>query len=59
MLAAIEHGMVGRVVDTTPTFAFYSAIPDHVWRVAGRVWSRHGRVTYWTQKEACTRPGIY
>lgn len=37
MLAAIEHGMVHRLVDTTPQYAFYIATPDHVWRVAGRV----------------------
>jgi hypothetical protein len=37
MLATIEHGMVRRVVDTTPQYAFYVAIPGHVWRVAGRV----------------------
>jgi len=37
MLAAIEVGMVRRVVDTTPQYAFYVAIPTHVYRVAGRV----------------------
>lgn len=42
MLAEIEHGMVRRVVDTTPQYAFYIAIPNHVWRVAGRVaWGGH------------------
>lgn len=42
MLAAIEHGIVRRVVDTTPQYAFYIAIPGHVWRVAGRVaWGWH------------------
>ncbi len=42
MLAAIESGMVHRVVDTTPQYAFYIAIPHHVWRVAGRVsWIQH------------------
>lgn len=42
MLAAIEHGLVRRVVDTTPPYAFYIAIPGHVWRVAGRVaWGGH------------------
>jgi hypothetical protein len=42
MLAAIEHGMVRRLVDTTPRYAFYVAIPTHVWRVAGRVaWADH------------------
>ncbi len=36
MLALIEHGMVRRVVDdTSPSHAYYTAIPDHVWRVAG------------------------
>ena len=41
MLAQIEHGMVQRVVDTTPQYAFYVAIPIHVWRVAGRdAWGR-------------------
>lgn len=42
MLAAIEHGIVRRVVSTTPQDAFYIAIPGHVWRVAGRVaWGGH------------------
>jgi hypothetical protein len=42
MLAEIEHGMVGRAVDTTPRYAYYVAIPNHVWRVAGRTaWGRH------------------
>ena len=42
MLAAIEHGMVRRVVDAPPGHAYYIAIPDHVWRVAGRTaWIRH------------------
>jgi hypothetical protein len=42
MLAEIEHGMVQRVVDTTPQYAYYVAIPNHVWRVAGRVpWGGH------------------
>ncbi len=41
-LAEIEHGMVSRVVDTTPRYAFYVAIPNHVWRVAGRTaWGGH------------------
>ena len=42
MLAAIEHGTVQRVVDTTPRYAYYVAIPNHVWRVAGRTaWGGH------------------
>jgi len=42
MLAEIDHGMVRRVVDTTPQYAFYVAIPGHVRRVAGRVnWGGH------------------
>ncbi len=42
MLAAIEAGMVGRVVDTTPRYVYYVAIPHHVWRAAGRVgWIHH------------------
>lgn len=36
MMAQIESGIVGRVVDTTPRYAYYIAIPNHVWRVAGR-----------------------
>jgi hypothetical protein len=36
MLAAIAHGIVGRVVDTAPRYAYYIALPVHVWRVAGR-----------------------
>jgi hypothetical protein len=42
MLAAIEHGMVARVVDSSPQYVYYIAIPGHVWRVAGRVkWGGH------------------
>lgn len=42
MLAATESGMVRRVVDTNPKYAFYVAIPNHVWRVAGRTaWGEH------------------
>jgi hypothetical protein len=42
MLAAIEHGIVGRLVDTRPKYAFYVALPVHVWRTAGRVaWGGH------------------
>jgi hypothetical protein len=42
MLAEIEHGMVRRVVDTSPRYAYYVAIPGHVWRVAGLVsWGGH------------------
>jgi len=37
MLSELELGMVQKVVDTTPQYAFYVAIPTHVWRVAGRV----------------------
>jgi hypothetical protein len=37
MLAAIENGMVRRVVDTAPQYAYYTAIAHHVWRAAGRV----------------------
>jgi len=42
MLAAIESGIVSRVVDANPGYAFYSALPTHVWRAAGRVaWGRN------------------
>jgi hypothetical protein len=42
MLAEIEHGIVGRLVDGSPQRAYYIAIPHHVWRVAGRVpWIQH------------------
>jgi hypothetical protein len=37
MLAALEHGIVSRLVDTPPRYAFYVALPVHVWRAAGRV----------------------
>jgi hypothetical protein len=37
VLAAIEHGMVRRIVDTTPRYAFFTTMPGHVWGVAGRV----------------------
>jgi hypothetical protein len=42
MLASIEDGIVQRVVDPTPRYAYYIALPNHVWRVAGRVaWGGH------------------
>ena len=42
MLAAIEDGMVRRVVDTAPKYVYYAAIPDQVWRVASRkAWIKH------------------
>jgi hypothetical protein len=42
MLAAIEHGMVTKIVQTSPKYAFYVAIPGHVWRAAGKVaWGGH------------------
>lgn len=42
MLTQLEQGVVRRVVDTTPQYAFYVAIPTHVARVAGRVaWGNH------------------
>lgn len=42
MLAAVETGRVGRVVDTPPRYAYYMAITHHVWRAAGRVgWIHH------------------
>jgi hypothetical protein len=42
MLADIETDRVGRVVDTTPRYVYYVAIPHHVWRAAGRVgWIHH------------------
>lgn len=37
MLAAIEHGLVRRVVDCRPEYAIYQALPHHVVRVAGKV----------------------
>jgi len=47
MLSMIEHGMVQRIVDrTTPRYAFYVAIPDHVSRVAGRVSYDNGTPRY-------------
>ncbi len=42
MLAVIEHGIVGAVVESNPDYAFYIAIPDHVSRVAGlKSWIKH------------------
>jgi hypothetical protein len=42
MLAQIEDLMVSRVIVSTPRYAFYIAIPDHVGRVAGRkAWIKH------------------
>lgn len=43
MLAAIQHGVVRRVVDCQPRYAIYQAIQDHALRVAGKVpFGRHG-----------------
>jgi hypothetical protein len=42
MLAAIEHGMVRRIVDAPASYAFYTVIPRQVWRVAGLdTWYKH------------------
>lgn len=42
MLATVEAGRVAQAVDTTPRYAYYIAIPHHVWRAAGRVgWIHH------------------
>jgi hypothetical protein len=42
MLAAIEHGMVRRIVDTPASHAFYTVVARHVWRVAGLdAWTNH------------------
>src|SRR5262249_18549157 len=42
MLAAIEHGVVRRVVESPPRYAIYLAHADHVRRVAGLVsWGAH------------------
>jgi hypothetical protein len=42
MLAAIDSGMLRRIADTTPRYVYYVAIPQHVWRVAGRIaWIQH------------------
>jgi hypothetical protein len=35
MLSALEHGLVDSVLSCTPTEVFYTAIPDHIARVAG------------------------
>ena len=37
MLAAIESGKVRQVVHTRPRYIIYSALPDHIARVAGKV----------------------
>jgi hypothetical protein len=37
MLAMIEQGRVGRIVDCSPKYAIYVAITDHVRRAAGKV----------------------
>lgn len=42
MLAEIEQGQVGRVVDCSPKYAIYGAITDHVRRAAGKIpYSKH------------------
>lgn len=35
MLSALEHGLVDSAVNCTPTDVIYTAIPDHIARVAG------------------------
>jgi hypothetical protein len=43
MLAQIESGMVGRIVNSAPRYAIYSGFSEHIARVAGKVpWGRHG-----------------
>ncbi len=43
MLANLESGRVGRVVDCTPKYFYYLCITDHAARVAGIYsWDRHG-----------------
>ncbi len=43
MLAALERGIVNRVVECQPSVGIYQAIPDHVYRVTGsKPWGRHG-----------------
>jgi hypothetical protein len=43
MLAAIEQGMVSRVVRCQPRTIVYAAIADHPWRAAGQApWDQHG-----------------
>lgn len=43
MLAAVEHGMVERIVDCRPRWIIYQALPTHVARAAGQTsWDRHG-----------------
>jgi hypothetical protein len=42
MLAALESGMVSHIVGESPQYAYYVALPVHVWRVAGKVaWGQH------------------
>ena len=43
MLAALDHGLVQRIVDCMPRLAIYQAFVGHVARVAGlAVWDEHG-----------------
>jgi hypothetical protein len=43
MLAALELGIVDKIVSETVSYVIYQAIPAHVARSAGRVkWDRHG-----------------
>jgi hypothetical protein len=46
MLAALQDGRVRRVVNSTPRYAFYVAIPAHVARVAGQAWWEDGAPRY-------------
>jgi hypothetical protein len=43
MLANLQSGRVGRIVDCAPKYVFYLCIPDHAARVAGLYsWDEHG-----------------
>jgi hypothetical protein len=43
MLAALEHGLVDRIVGGAPVYVVYQALPDHIPRLLGlRKWDRHG-----------------
>lgn len=56
MLAAIETGLVHRLVDCHPDYAIYSAIPNHVARVAGKVPFGKHSVRYQVDANGAVRP---
>ena len=41
MLSALEHGLVESIIDCSPRYVFYQAIPDHIHRASGSINRQH------------------